>query len=261
MSAFIVEGHTRAEFQRARLNGLLTAQPTAQVVLDGVVPAEAMLGGADTASASTKPWALQQRPAQYRSMLAGWRAGRPRRWRSFVRETDRACPADRCSTSPHCGALATWLPGCRRRECCCGGPQSALDDDDVDKVELCDGQALRHPNTCFEVADRLCSCTAAVAICASTVWRRSSTTCGLHRIPGRDQRDHAAGHRSGRGHGGSRIPRLEEARDDDHRLPWFEATWVRRCRRIWLVQAHRAWIRPGTHGGVGAAARGVAVAP
>lgn len=75
-------------------------------------------------------------------------------------------------------ALADMATGLETSRMMLWRAANALDTDDPDKVELC-AMAKRYvTDTCFEVADKACSCTAATATCASMVWKRSCATCG-----------------------------------------------------------------------------------
>ena len=156
------------------------AQPTAQVILEGVrVPADAMLGGADGEGSgfgiamnglnggriNIAACSLGGAQAAYDKAVAYVRDREAFGGSLLDEPTIRFTLAD-MATALESSRMLLWRAA------------TALDDDDADKVELC-AMAKRYvTDACYDVAERRCNCTAATAICASTGWRRSCGTCG-----------------------------------------------------------------------------------
>ena len=133
------------------------AQPTAQVILEGVrVPADAMLGGADGEGAGfgIAMNGLNGGRLNIAACSLGGAQAAFDKAGAYVRERQAfgVCPARRAHHPVQ--PWPTWPPGWRRHECCCGGPQVRSTPTIADKVELC-AMAKRYvTDTCFEVADK-----------------------------------------------------------------------------------------------------------
>ena len=181
ISAFVVEkGTPGLSFGADELKMGWNAQPTAQVVFEGVrVPADAMLGGADGEGTgfgvamnglnggriNIAACSLGGAQAAF-DKAAGYLADRQAFGGSLLDE-----PTIRFT-------LAEWPPHCRRREPCCGTRQPRSMPATPKRSSCARWPSATSPTPATTSPIRHCSCTAAMAICASTGWRRSSAICG-----------------------------------------------------------------------------------
>lgn len=157
MSAFIVEkGTPGLSFGAPEAKMGWHAQPTAQVVLDGVrVPAEAMLGGADGEGAGfgIAMSGLNGGRLNIAACSLGGAQAAFDKAGAYVR--DRQAFGGSLLDEPTVRfTLADMATGLQTSRILLWRAASALDDDDADKVELC-AMAKRYvTDTCFEVADQ-----------------------------------------------------------------------------------------------------------
>lgn len=157
VSAFIVEkGTPGLSFGAPEAKMGWHAQPTAQVVLDGVrVPAEAMLGGADGEGAGfgIAMSGLNGGRLNIAACSLGGAQAAFDKAGAYVR--DRQAFGGSLLDEPTVRfTLADMATGLQTSRMLLWRAASALDDDDADKVELC-AMAKRYvTDTCFEVADQ-----------------------------------------------------------------------------------------------------------
>ena len=182
ISAFIVEkGTPGLSFGALEEKMGWHAQPTAQVILEGVrVPADAMLGGADGEGAGfgIAMNGLNGGRLNIAACSLGGAQSAFDKAGAYVRER-RGLRRLPCSTSPPSGSpWPTWRPGSRRRECCCGGRRLRSTTTTPTRSSCARWPNATSPTPASTSRTRRCSCTAATATCASTVWRRSSAICG-----------------------------------------------------------------------------------
>ncbi len=182
ISAFLVEKDSPGlSFGADELKMGWNAQPTAQVIFDGVrVPAEAMLGGVDNEGTGfgIAMNGLNGGRINIAACSLGGRAGRPRQGGGIPRRPAgiRQLAARRADHPVHTGGHghrpagiarpvvarrdSAWTITTRRRSSCARWPSATS------------------PTPASRWRIRRCNCTADTAICVSTVWRRSSAICG-----------------------------------------------------------------------------------
>ena len=182
ISAFIVEkGTPGLSFGALEEKMGWHAQPTAQVILEGVrVPADAMLGGADGEGAGfgIAMKGLNGGRLNIAACSLGGAQAAFDKAGAYVRER-QAFGVSPCSTSPRSGSpWPTWPPGSRRHECCCGGPRVRWTTTTPTRSSCARWPNATSPTRASRSPTRLCSCTVATATCASMVWKRSSAICG-----------------------------------------------------------------------------------
>lgn len=157
ISAFVVEkGTAGLSFGSPEEKMGWHAQPTAQVILEGVrVPAEAMLGGADGEGAGfgIAMNGLNGGRLNIAACSLGGAQSAFDKARAYVR--DRAAFGKPLLDEPTVRfTLADMATGLETSRMMLWRAADALDNDDPDKVELC-AMAKRYvTDTCFEVADK-----------------------------------------------------------------------------------------------------------
>ena len=182
ISAFIVEkGTPGLSFGANEEKMGWNAQPTAQVILEGVrVPADAMLGGPEGEGSgfgiamnglnggrlNIAACSLGGAQAAY-DKAASYLVDRQAFGGALIDEpTIRFALAD-MATALETSRLMLWRAA------------SALDNDEADKVDAVrDGETATSPTPASTSPTGPCNCSAATAICGSTAWRRSSAICG-----------------------------------------------------------------------------------
>jgi len=157
ISAFIIEkGTPGVSFGALEQKMGWHAQPTAQVILEGVrVPADAMLGGADGEGAgfSIAMKGLNGGRLNIAACSLGGAQAAFDKAGAYVRER-RAFGAALLDEPTIRFTLADMATGLETSRLLLWRAARALDDDDPDKVELC-AMAKRYvTDTCFDVADK-----------------------------------------------------------------------------------------------------------
>jgi alkylation response protein AidB-like acyl-CoA dehydrogenase len=157
ISAFVVENGSRglsfgAQEQKMGWN----AQPTAQVILDGVrVPADAMLGGADGEGTGfgIAMNGLNGGRINIAACSLGGAQTAYHKAAAYVRDRDAfgAKLLDEPTIRFTLADMATALESSRMM---LWRAATALDDDDAEKVELCAMAKLYVTDACYDVADR-----------------------------------------------------------------------------------------------------------
>lgn len=181
VSAFIVEkGTPGLSFGAPEAKMGWHAQPTAQVVLDGVrVPAEAMLGGADGEGAGfgIAMSGLNGGRLNIAACSLGGAQAAFDKAGAYVR--DRQAFGGSLLDEPTVRfTLADMATGLQTSRILLWRAASALDDATPTRSSCVRWPSATSPTPALRSPTRPCSCTAAMAICASMVWRRSSATCG-----------------------------------------------------------------------------------
>ena len=207
ISAFIVEKDTPGLSFGAQEEKMgWNAQPTAQVILEGArVPADAMLGGPDGEGTgfgiamnglnggrlNIAACSLGGAQAAY-DKAAGYLADRQAFGGALLDEpTIRFTLAD-MATALETSRLMLWRAAV------------ALDDGEPDKVELC-AMAKRYvTDACFDVADQASAAARRLRLPAGVRAREDRPRSAGAPDPGGHQRNHARGHRAGRGRPGPR---------------------------------------------------------
>ena len=236
ISAFIVEkGTPGLSFGAHEEKMGWNAQPTAQVVLDGVrVPAEAMLGGVDGEGGGfgIAMNGLNGGRINIAACSLGGAQAAFDKAASYLlqREAFGSVLLDEPTIRFTLADMATALESSRML---LWRAATALDSDAADKVELCAMAKLYVTDACFDVADQALQLHGGYGYLLRVRSGEDRARSAGAPHPGGNQRDHAGGHRSSRGRPG-RAPARRKAKSTCLRLHfWGWATWVGRCRRIW----------------------------
>ena len=229
--------HARTQFRCQRAKMGWNAQPTAQVIFEGVrVPADAMLGGAEGEGTgfgiamnglnggriNIAACSLGGAQTAYEK-AAGYVRDREAFGGSLLDEpTIRFTLAD-MATSLESSRILLWRAA------------SALDADHPTRSSCARWPSATSPTPASTSPTRPCNCTAATATCGVRAGEDRPRSAGAPHPRGH-QRNHARGHRSGRGGPGPRV--LTGGHECRRSRSWGWATWAARWRPTWS----RRWL-------------------